>query len=315
MKSANFNNNHTLLQYLGYVLARIISILLSFLPLGLVYRLGEFMGLIIYAVLPNRRKIVLKNIKLMKAWYFSRSFKDTNNCLFKIKEDHLIRKIFRQNAGNFLFSVALLGKPESIWNKHISMSNLDRFKMLTGSNKSLIILFAHQGPWELLSLLPRVTLNYFPEEMNFASIYRPLKNSYIDNWFKSLREANGMKLISRNDGFLSITRFLKNNGILLVAMDIRLRQGKLVPLFGENATTTTIPSTLKKLSKSKSIALRFKRIGKLKWEINWNELGSNIVHSNSEKEFLKSMNEYLENIILEEPKDYFFFQDRYKVNH
>lgn len=269
MKTANFKNNNNFFQYFGYIFARIFSKLLSLLPLVLVYTLGKLLGLIIYLFSPNRRKIVLKNIKVMKAWCFSSDLKCTNNYLLKIKESDLIRKIFMQNTGNFLFSVALLGKPEPIWNKYVSMSNLDGFKMLTKSNKSLIILFAHQGPWELLSLLPKLTFNYFPIDMNFASIYRPLKNSYIDCWFKSVREANGMKLISRDDGFLSITRFLKNNGILLVAMDIRLRQGQFVPLFGKTASSTTIPSTLKKISKSESIVLRFKRISKLKWEINW----------------------------------------------
>ena len=68
-------------------------------------------------------------------------------------------------------------------------------------------------------------------------------------------------------------------------------------------------------SKSESIVLRFKRIGKLKWKINWNELGSNFHHSDSEQEFLKSMNEFLEDIIIDDPTDYFFFQDRYKGNN
>ena len=261
-----------------------------------------------YYTMPKRRKIVQSNVEHLKRWLLINQKKSS---YIEFQNSLLAKKIFKYNSANFFFSVSLLFNRKLIKKRYITIENEKLLRETLLNNKSSILLFAHQGPWELLSLIPEILGMDTGMNKKFASIYRPLKNPHIDKWFKSLRESHGMRLISRDDGFLMISRFLKNHGVLLAAMDIRLRQGIPALFFNKKALSSNIPYTLKKVSNAKTYVLSFKRLSILKWKISWNELdpGDGI---NDKIKFVESMNVALEKIISDNPVDYFFFQDRYK---
>ena len=97
-----------------------------------------------------------------------------------------------------------------------------------------------------------------------------------------------------------------------IAFDIRMHQGEKIELFDRLASTSKIPHALHKATHASVVAMSFVRADDLSWEIQFKEIASAENGVYSEIDLLKAANEHLEQMIFENPYDYFFFQDRYK---
>lgn len=280
------------------------------LPLRVSLSIGRCCGHLLYRCFPRRRKIVLKNIQIMKAWAQS---KGLYNGSLEGEAADLAKSIFVQNLENFIFALVLMSKPQAVIKQHLRFKNFEIIEKAAQDNKSLLILFAHKGPWELLTLTSQLVPDDLLYRKRVGAIYRPLANPLVDRWIKQIREKNGARLLSREDGFLTMVRFLKAGGALFVAVDMRMQQGEPVLLFGKPAASTTIPLKLEKMTGALPLFFVLKKINPRQWEIAFEELPPVDVHTaEGEVAFLRNMNEFLEHMIADNPTDYFFFQDRYK---
>lgn len=280
------------------------------LPLRAALAIGRCLAHIIYQCVPKRRKIVLRNIQIMKEWAESKGLSNTH---LEQKESDLVKSIFIHNIENFIFSMFLMHKPKSVIKKHFRIKNIDLLEKTALENESVLILFAHQGPWELLSTLPVLMPDELLYSFSFGALYRPQKNPFIDKWVRSLREVSRAKLFSRDDGFFAMTRFLKRKGILSVAIDIRMQQGEQVPLFSKLASTSIIPLKFKKLTGAAPLFIVFNKINPSQWELVFEAVPDiDVRDTEGQNEFLRTMNAFLERLIVRDPRNYFFFQDRYK---
>ncbi|MAH39817.1 MAG: hypothetical protein CML08_00215 [Puniceicoccaceae bacterium] len=280
------------------------------LPLRLSLSIGRCCGHLLYRCFPSRRKIVLKNIQIMKAWAQS---KGLSNSLLELEAADLAKSIFIQNLENFIFALVLMSKPQAVIKQHLRFKNFEVIEKAAQDNKSLLILFAHKGPWELLTLTSQLVPGDLLYRKCVGAIYRPLANPFVDRWIKQIREKNGARLFSREDGFLTMVRFLKARGALFVAVDMRMKQGKPVLLFGKPAASSTIPLKLEKMTGALPLFFVLNKINHTQWEIAFEELPVVDVHTaEGEVAFLRNINEFLEHMIAKNPMDYFFFQDRYK---
>ena len=91
-----------------------------------------------------------------------------------------------------------------------------------------------------------------------------------------------------------------------------MHQGEKIELFDRLASTSKIPYALHKSSQAPVFAMRFVRADDVSWEIQFKEIASSEDEFCTEIDLLKAANEHLEQIIFENPYDYFFFQDRYR---
>ena len=280
------------------------------LPLRVSLSIGQCCGQLLYRCFSRRQKIVLNNIQIMKAWAQS---KGLSNSSLEREAAELARSIFVQNIENFIFALVLMSKPQAVVKQHLRLKNFEAIEKAAQDNKSLLILFAHKGPWELLTLTSQLLPVDLLYQKCVGAIYRPLANPFVDRWIKQIREKNGARLFSREDGFLSMVRFLKAGGALFVAADMRMQQGEPVLLFGKPAASTTIPLKLQKMTGALPLFFVLNKINHRQWEIAFEELPAVDVHTTEgEVAFLRNMNEFLEQMIVNNPTDYFFFQDRYK---
>lgn len=279
-------------------------------PLAVSLALGRSCGYLLYRCFPKRRKIVLENIHIMKAWAQS---KGLSNEFLEREAADLAKTIFIQNVENLIFSIVLMSKPKAVIKKHLRVKSLEVVEKAAQENKSLLILFSHHGPWELLTLLPKLVPDDLLYQKRAGAVYRPLENPLIDRLVKKFREANGARLFSREDGLLTMARFLKARGALFVAMDMRMRQGEQVSLFGKLAASTNIPLKFKKMTGALPLFFVLKKINRVQWELSFEEFPpADVQTAEGELVFLRSMNAFLERMIIDNPTDYFFFQDRYK---
>ena len=272
------------------------------------YQFGRFLGGLLFYLSSHRRKIVEENVRTLKTWAKKRNLK---NSLLDQDNRTIAKRIYQSNAGNFVYSFALMNKPKATIEKHIKINDLELLKKVYENNKGVIMLFAHAGPFELMVILPKLMPSVF-NRSKMAVIYRPLNNRYMNQWYLSKRNRFGAQLFSREDGFFKIIRHIKNGGFMNIAFDIRMHQGEKIELFDRLASTSKIPHALHKTSHAPVVAMSFVRANDLSWQIQFKEIASAENGVYSEIDLLKAANEYLEQMIFENPYDYFFFQDRYK---
>ena len=269
---------------------------------------GRFLGGLLFYLSSHRRKIVEENVRTLKAWAEKRNLK---NALLDQDNRTIAKKVYQSNAGNFFYSFSMMNKPKATVEKHIKIPDLELLKKVYEKNKGVIMLFAHGGTFELTVMLPKLMPSIFNED-KMAAMYRPLNNRYMNQWYLRKRNRFGAQLFSREDGFFKIIRFIKNGGCLNIAFDIRMHQGEKIELLDRSASISKIPYALHKATQAPVFAIRFVRIDDMSWEIQFKEIASSEDGFCSEIELLKAANEYLEQIIFENPYDYFFFQNRYK---
>ena len=296
------------LSWIAFRIYMVLFLIVERLSLKHADQFGRFLGSLLFYLSSHRRKIVEENVHTLKAWAEKRNLK---NSILDQDNRTIAKKIYESNAGNFFYSFALMNKPEAIIKKYIKISDLELLKKVYENNKGVIILFAHSGPYELTVMLPNLMPSIF-NKSNMAAMYRPLNNRYMNQWYLRKRNRFGTQLFSREDGFFKITRHIKNGGFMNIAFDVRMHQGKKIELFDQLASTSKIPYVLHKATQAPVIAISFVRANDLSWEVRFKEIISPEHAVCTELDFLKLANEHLEQMIFENPYDYFFFQNRYK---
>lgn len=286
----------------------ILFLIVERLPLKPAYKLGRFFGGLLFYLSIYRRKIVEDNVQTLKAWATKRALK---NPLLEQENRVIAKEIYQSNAGNFFYSFSMMNKPIATVFKHLKIKDAELLKKAHEKNKGVIVLFSHSGPWELSAILPEL-IPMAVERRTVCIMYRPLNNHYFNKWYLRKRGRYGAQLLSSDDGFFKITRLLKRGSFMQIAYDIRMQQGLEVELFDRLASTSKIPYVLHKASKAPVIAVNLVRSGELAWEIQFKEIASAENGVCPEITLLKAANEHLEQIIFNNPYDYFFFQDRYK---
>lgn len=121
--------------------------------------------------------------------------------------------------------------PES-WPRYVSIGNARRMVRPLLSQQPMILLTAHCGNWELLG--------YFLSLLNFRihALARPLDNPLINDWLLGIREARGMKIITKWGATGKLQAILRKRGLVGFTGDQNAGdQGMFVPFFGRLAST------------------------------------------------------------------------------
>jgi KDO2-lipid IV(A) lauroyltransferase len=237
------------LECLGHSL---IEGLTALLPGPWVFRLGEIIGVLAWHLLPQRRNIVLRNLRIALAGEMD---------LPAIRR--MAKATFRRSGAN-LISVAHTARlaPENI-GRVIHIENLELLQQALASGRGVVLLLAHMGNWEILSRI----VHLFPPGSKTGAFYRPLNNPLLDARVLARRQADGTRMFSKRDPFHQVTGFLREGGIVGILADQRVGiQGEVVPFFGRLTRASPLPSLLARRAKSEVLALSLttERAGKWK---------------------------------------------------
>jgi KDO2-lipid IV(A) lauroyltransferase len=256
-----------------------------------VFRMGAALGLLAWHFLPQRRKTVLRNLRIVYAGE---------------KDLHEIRRIAKETfrlSGANLVSVAHTARlaPEKLA-EVIHIENLDLLENALATGKGVVLLLAHMGNWELLSRL----VHLFPPGSKTGAFYRPLNNPLLDARVLARRQADGTRMFSKHDPFHQVTGFLRAGGIVGVLADQRVgMQGEVVPFFGRLTRTSPLPSLLARRAKAEVLALALvtERPGK------WKAVFLPVEKPHTTPHCMAA----LENAMKASLTDVFWLQERWKV--
>ena len=171
-----------------YGFARCVAIMPRFVRY---YILEEIIYFILQYVVRYRRKVVLTNLRNA----------------FPEKSDKEISKIAarcnRNLAEQMINTLSVVGISPERLKRYQTVVNIEEYRKAV-AGRDVILLAGHYGSWEYHTSVAQ----HAPEQM-IMSIYHPLNNSVMDEFFKRIRKMDNTVLVPRDE---SLRYFLKNRG-------------------------------------------------------------------------------------------------------
>ncbi|MES2980965.1 MAG: hypothetical protein V4727_01530 [Verrucomicrobiota bacterium] len=267
-----------------------VAALMGFLPAALVFRLGEFVGKLIWPMMKSRRAIILRNLRIACApLEFEAVEKMARESFIRTVANLLSSSISPKAEGGNIEDMLVIENPEML-------------EEACAQGRGVVVLLAHMGNWELLTRLNR----FFPKGTNSGAFYRPLNNPILNERVLKLREADGTKLFAKRDSLHQVGSFLRDNGVIGILADQRVGiQGEVVSFFGRVTRASPLASLLARRCKSEVLALSLRTIAPGKWSARYHPVEKPYRSSNCMKALEAAMKVSL--------LDCFWLQERWKV--
>ncbi|MDQ8209170.1 lysophospholipid acyltransferase family protein [Coraliomargarita sp. SDUM461003] len=233
-------------KWVQYIFARGLISLLQMLPITISFRLGRGVGWLCYRLLKKRRLVVCQNLTVVNEWVKGQPNDDLMVDYLRLTLNQQAMEVFQRAGANLFAGFSFSRMPPERISRHITVEGMDQLKhALADDGQGAIVLLAHMGPWEALTQLPSLLVQ-FGITAPFGAMYRPLNNHYLEHWFRCQRESKGARLFSRRDGLHKPVDFLRAGGMLGILADQKLRKGAQVPFFGRASRSNPLPGILQR---------------------------------------------------------------------
>jgi KDO2-lipid IV(A) lauroyltransferase len=194
----------------------------SRLRLDTIQKLGRWVGRLFFYLSPHHRRIALSNL--------SRAFGS------EISPDDRWRiglSSFENMGLTFLETLHFPGLGAEGLKKRIEIEGLEHLKTALAKNKGVLLLTAHFGNWEFLSLALGL--------MGFSggAVIRPFDFKPFDEYISFIRTSTGVRLIPKNRSMRKVLTALRDGEMMGILLDQNtiLREGVFVDFFGHRACT------------------------------------------------------------------------------
>jgi len=208
-----------------YCAACMLAGIIRVLPAALAIRLGRFMGVVIGRLIKSRMQLGHEN--LIRA--FGDQLSHADRC-------RILRSLMALLGEALVESIII--KPEDV-EKNVEVQGFHHIEEALSLGRGVILMGPHFGMWELAghifgARLPRT-----------ATLYKPLKNSFIDRHVRAERTKSTMEIIPNQNTLRSIMRRLRENYAVVFLYDQNAgRDGILATFFGHPAITYAAPAAL-----------------------------------------------------------------------
>lgn len=255
------------------------------------FRLGEILGEMAWYLLPKRRRIVMRNLRIAMG----------GNSRRHIVEQKA-RECFRRTGAN-LVSVAWTARvsPDRL-SEVLEIENPELLEERLAAGKGVVLLLSHMGNWELLSRIA----HFFPKGTKAGAFYRPLNNPVLDRRVLERRQADGVRMFSKHDNLLQVAGLVREGAVVGILADQRVgRQGELVRFFGRATRASPLPSLLARRTRCPVLALALVCEGPSIWKARFLDVEK--PHTTE-----RCMNS-LERAMRQSLTDVFWFQERWRT--
>lgn len=175
--------------------------LLSFIPLPLLYLLGDFVYALLFYVFGYRKQVVMHNLSIA----------------FPEKSEEERKKIMKAFYHNFCDTFMEMIKLFS-WNKEEIekrfTGNIEVLNEWVGKEQSVQVVSGHYFNWEIANL-GLGALSQIP----FVVVYMPLRNKEVNKVVYELRVKTGTKLVAATDFQNQVREYMKQQYALILVGD------------------------------------------------------------------------------------------------
>ena len=286
-----------MLDFSIYVLYRAASALVSLVPLGVLFRVGELLGLCAWAVSGKYRRLARANLRI--AFGSERSERDLGR---------LTRRHFQRLGANLICTVKIGTMPLEKAAKRLEIENIDLVHDQLRAGRPVVMVISHLGSWELFAQLLARELNY----VRTSSVYQALGNRYIDADVRQKRARAGLELFDRKEGFHGAIELLRSGGAIGILSDQHAGDhGLWTPFFGRLASTSPLPGLLAKRTKAAVIGAAIFTVGPARWRMVFTP------PLNEPRDSVEAITAKANKVIAEQirsaPEDWFWVHNRWKT--
>jgi KDO2-lipid IV(A) lauroyltransferase len=269
--------------------------LLHFLPLGVLAKLGEWVGMLLFVLGRERREVARTNLRLC----FPQWSQD--------KRETILRKHFRAFGRNLLEHGILWWSSRERIEKLVRIEGLENWQAVR--DQPVIWLAPHFVGLDMGGV--RIT-----SEFPLVSMYSRQKNSLVNGLLLHGRTRFGTSiLVSRQEGVRPIINALRE-GVpfyYLPDMDFGPRDSLFVPFFGVPAATIPGLSRLARMTGAKIVPCVTRQLPGaagyvLRFYPAWEDFPGDSVEADTRR-----MNAFIEERVLEIPEQYFWLHKRFKT--
>ncbi|MBQ6942479.1 MAG: hypothetical protein IJN23_07945 [Akkermansia sp.] len=243
----------TVSQKLGGLAYRVFCGILRVLDIRVVAVFGRCVGYIVWAVMPGRRRIVARNMRIV-----------VDPMLRGSKLSALVRRNIVRTTMNMActFKTGLMTDKEL--NRAVKLVGAESFEDKAAGGDCVIGCIPHAGNWEILARIRPL----FPRVKRFGSMYRRLDNPVLEDIVYKSRTRFGCEMFSSKKGLKEVFRLARDGGMLGVLSDQFTQQGLFLPYFGKVTGTTPLPSLIYKRCRGTGhlLAVSTRNTGLGKWE-------------------------------------------------
>ena len=269
--------------------------LLHFLPLPVLAWFGNALGMLLYMLSMERRKVANINLRL---------------CFPEMSERErsaLVRAHFRVFARCFLERGILWWSSKERIQRLIRVVGLEHFKAV--QNGPVIVLAPHFVALD-------VGGSSMSQYVDSVSVYSNQKNQVLHNLLLNGRSRFGKQLLySRQEGMLPVVRALRDGlpFYYLPDQDFAARDALFIPFFGVPASTLTTVPRLVKITGARVVpcisrVLPDGRGYEVRYYPAWDNYPTGDLAADTRR-----VNEFIEQRVREMPEQYFWLHKRFKT--
>lgn len=177
----------------GYYIFFAVNYLITLLPLNVLYFFSDIFYILIYHLVRYRRNIVAINLK--------NSFPEKSDNELKM----IGRGFYRYLADLFVETLKVTHMSPKEITRRFKVRDVVLLNHLYNEGKDIIAVCGHYNNWEWMSSFPLQT------SYKALTIYKPLKNTYFDNFIFRLRTKYGVHASPMEHIYRDIINFRKNN--------------------------------------------------------------------------------------------------------
>jgi KDO2-lipid IV(A) lauroyltransferase len=262
------------------------------------YAMTDVVFLLIYYIIPYRKKLVFKNIKNSFPEWDDKQVKKT------------AKRFYRFFCDFFLESTISIFMNEKDILERFRYKNPELLDEIYSRGKSIILMFGHYGNWEWTASLQKYILH------QTLPVYKPLHNKYFDKMFINSRQRFGSVVVPVDKTLRVLSEYHKKNALYISFFLADQR-----PLMKNIQYWTTFmhqdpPVVLgpEKLAKKLNCAVVFFKIYRIKRGYYHSEFSliTDDPGNTKDYEITGKFLQHMEDQILEDPAYWLWTHDRWK---
>ena len=291
-----------LMERLLYLLALALVTLIRILPITVCFVTGQFIGLMLWLILPGYRRLSKQNLRI--------AFGST---LSNREASFITLRHFVNLGANIVSSVKIPALSEKKLRSHLDFDQEQNWKDWVVGGKAgsrgTVAALSHFGNWEINAQIAE-----FVKPRQAGCVYQALRSPLMDDLVNRDRRSRGVHTFDRKKEMQAASNLLKSGGVVGVLTDQHAgNAGIWMPLFGKLASTSPLAASLAQHTGSLLVQVSVRTVGLARWVIHTSDPVP--TEGRGIDEITMDLNRLLEREVRISPSDWFWVHNRWKTPH
>ncbi|MCG5531531.1 lipid A biosynthesis acyltransferase [Halorhodospira halochloris] len=269
--------------------------LLTLLPVAALGRLGDGLGMLLWALVSKRRHIVRTNIEL--------GFADwpTN------KQRELERRHFRSASRGMLEGALAWWTPGDKLSPYYTIEGLENLEKARRYGRGVILLMPHYTSMEMCGKIIGLHV------ADFYPTYKPAKDAAFNAAMLKARSTGVAKPIA-SENMRAVLKVLKDNHVVSYSpdQDFGRESSVFAPFMGVQTSTLTVTARIARASAAPVVPLHCQRLAGNRWHVRLDPPLADFPSGDDHKD-AASINAIIEEQVRRAPEQYLWLHRRFKT--